>query len=484
MDDPEAALRELVGDAAPAERRRVVHVGCGDGALLLGVAAAFRRAIGLTADEETARAAGAEARRRGMDRVVFSPADRHLRVPRNQDLVVLDALGPPVDGLPLKNVVTRAARAVAPGGTVVLDLRVARRTAADRLRRRPRPVDEVRKTVEGRGLRVVRTRSLGPGRVRVVAARPAAEVPKVLEGRDGRLFLDHDSNRVVDQHAGRLPFDDETLARWSSLLRARHEACAARGARFAQVIAPNAHAVYEELLPADVPRGARRPVLQLLGHLRAEGHPALVLYPLDELRAARDGLPYPPVDTHWSGFGGWIAYRAALAALGPEAGLRVLGEDEVAFTRDERVGDLGRKLLPPRAGTFADARVLEPRARVVDDNRVRNNGRVIRFAAEGPDVPDRRLLCFGDSFGYPLLRFLAESAARVTFAHSSTIDAALLEAEAPDVVLCVLNERFLPVVPDDAGGRTLAELYELKRGRHRVMTPQEAVAYSRKLGWP
>jgi hypothetical protein len=126
--------------------------------------------------------------------------------------------------------------------------------------------------------------------------------------------------------------------------------------------------------------------------------------------------------------------------------------------------------------------VLRPQARLLDDNLVRNNGRVIRFACDA--APDAHVLVLGDSFTYAMLRFLSESWRRTTFVHLYTLDPELLAEERPDAVVTVLNERFHIRVPDDAGGTSARDWYARKAERGGVMSPEGAAVYSRKLGWP
>ena len=70
----------------------------------------------------------------------------------------------------------------------------------------------------------------------------------------------------------------------------------------------------------------------------------------------------------------------------------------------------------------------EPRARLVADNRVFNTGRTIEY--ECADAPGTCVM-LGDSFGYRMLPFLAESFGRLVFVHRPTLDFELIEAERP-----------------------------------------------------
>jgi hypothetical protein len=50
---------------------------------------------------------------------------------------------------------------------------------------------------------------------------PSLQDGKVVRGKDGWLFLDNDSNRVIAQHSGELRFTEEQLDQWHYLLECR-----------------------------------------------------------------------------------------------------------------------------------------------------------------------------------------------------------------------------------------------------------------------
>ncbi len=109
-------------------------------------------------------------------------------------------------------------------------------------------------------------------------------------------------------------------------------------------------------------------------------------------------------------------------------------------------------------------------ARMTHDNRVFLNGHRIEY--ECPAAGDTTCLVFGDSFAHAMLPFLAESFGRLVFAHLATLDHSLVESTEPDVVVSILNERFLIRVPDDAGAKTLEECAAEKRATGAVYPPR------------
>ena len=83
---------------------------------------------------------------------------------------------------------------------------------------------------------------------------PSIRDGKVIEGRDGRLFLANDANRVLDQHSGDLRFAEDQLRQWRHLLETRTAWLERRGRRHYFLIAPDAHSVYPDVAA----RGRRR----------------------------------------------------------------------------------------------------------------------------------------------------------------------------------------------------------------------------------
>jgi hypothetical protein len=293
---------------------------------------------------------------------------------------------------------------------------------------------------------------------------------KVVEGLEGRLFLANDANRVLDQHSGRLRFGEDQLRQWLVLLETRTAWLERRGSRHFFLVAPNAHSVYPDKLPPDVPSAPERPVHQLLGHLRDHESYVRIVYPLEAL-VASDELVYPKTGTHWSELGASVACQALVEEIRREVPVDGPTPDAFEFTALAFNGDLGSKMTPPRTSTFVRADARSPRARLVADNRVRNNGRRVVYERDDADTGPQCLV-YGDSFAIRVLPFLAESVGRLTFVHMPNLDFDLVRALAPDVVVKVMNERFLIQVPVDAPAKTQAQLEAEKIAAGDVMPPR------------
>ena len=324
----------------------------------------------------------------------------------------------------------------------------------------------------GGGTRTLEIGFLLPkGQVCWLAAIDLAPALQVIEGADGWLFLDNDTNRSVDQHTGRLKLGPEALESWRAYLSEVDSIARAASARWALVIAPAKERVLPELYPHA--RGAETPVDQVIGLARGRWP---VLHLADSLARAPDPCAcFMRTDTHWTDRGAMLGVLDALSALGLDAAeaRRPFESDRYVVRRHE--GDLGVKLLPPRAADteFLDAPAVWADARF--DNRLPNIGRVMVF---GSDVPvwNASLLMFGASSGYQMLRYLKRLFRRVVFVHSAaSVDPALVRRERPDFLLMQSNGRFVLHAPSPRFGTHEAVAEKLRAA------PEDVRAHARRL---
>ena len=262
---------------------------------------------------------------------------------------------------------------------------------------------------------------------------------QVIEGREGWLYLDNDSNRSVDQFTGRLLLTADQQQQWRQYLADAAALAAQQGCRHALLIAPSK----EEVLPQHYPhRRALTTVLDQVRELAGPAAPVLDAAPL--LRAQPDpGACFKRTDTHWTDRGACVALLAVLEHMGYDGARMRMALSADRYKEVSYPGDLGIKLLPARSATteFLDDPPLESDA--VFDNRLPNIGRVLVFTTADP-VFDERMLVFGASSAYPMLCYLKRLFARTVFVHSAAqIDPAVMQQERPHAVLLQSNGRFL-----------------------------------------
>ena len=292
----------------------------------------------------------------------------------------------------------------------------------------------------------------------------------VVPGRDGWLFLQRDTNKLLDQMAGIVRLSPLQLRQWRFVLETRAAWLERQGIQHVMLIAPNAISVYPEMRPDGYEIVEDRPLNQLVGFLRECGSFARLLVPMQELvDAKRERLTYIPTDTHWNEFGAFVAYEALmdeLARSGVEA--RLLRRDDLHIYEEERPGDLGPRVDPPLSSTHVLAEPRRPAARVVHDNRIYNSGKNVVYEC---DAAPGRCFVFGDSFAYTFLHFLAESFGRLFFVHRPEFDYEAILAERPDVVVSVLTERFIIRVPEDSPYLPLPRLVGRRIKENAVLPP-------------
>jgi integrase len=280
---------------------------------------------------------------------------------------------------------------------------------------------------------------------------------KVVEGKDGWLFLHHDRNAYLDQYSGKLTLTREQLGYWRELVETRAARIAETGASYHFLVVPEGPAIYPEKLPDFVTAG-ERPVLQIMRHLQEARSPVRLIYPLEDMQAEKPRWEvHRRTDTHWSDAGAFIAYKTLIREIAQKALVHDVSEEEVHFADFDVQGDLAYK-LDVESGPTPCLRYVYSRARLVHDNRVRLNGSLVITECE--DAPPTTCVIFGDSACFAMLKVLAQSFRRLVFALTPMVDYDLINAERPDVVVTEMVERYMIDVPIDMYSVPFDELEE------------------------
>jgi len=276
---------------------------------------------------------------------------------------------------------------------------------------------------------------------------------KLIIGQDGWLFFGHEN--AVAQYRGLARFEPSELDRWADILEGRRRWLAERGIAYLLVLVPNKHRQYGQYMPASLPRASEVSQLdQLVERLGQDGS-----VPFLDLRvaldaAARETRVYHKTDTHWNDLGAYAAYRAILERLRElDPSLAPLPPIAVRpYTRTRPGMGLARivglsRALPEESFEVA---VVEPRAELDPHRRRAVEDRTRRQLPFGRGTGDSRLptaVVFRDSFGSALVPLLSESFSRVVYVWERDVDPRIVEAEAPDLVIQQIAERFLDRPP-------------------------------------
>ncbi len=272
----------------------------------------------------------------------------------------------------------------------------------------------------------------------VVTSFAEDDARKVLQGRDGFLFLQNDTNGVLDQVTGRRRLTAGELDAWAAFFEELDGTALARGAQAYYLVAPNKECVHAERLPAGIEVSEERPLRQVEALIRRLGlHATRLVYPLEAMRRAATHPAYPRGDSHWSDYGAMLA----IAEFDLVRGAAPETPDEAEYRTEYRNADLLAKL----GGVCVEPQPVLRRpgtARLVADNGVVNTGRRREWRRDGAEG---KLLMAHDSFGDWLIPTLAERYARTTTVWSPVLERGLVEEADPTVLLFERAERFLTV---------------------------------------
>lgn len=266
-----------------------------------------------------------------------------------------------------------------------------------------------------------------------------AQPLKVLEGKQGWLFLDNDTNGSVDQFTGRMQLTQAGVEGWQAYLR--QLVALASQVPWALLVAPSKESVMGEQYH---PRqgGSSGPMQQVLALPEASE----LVYPVTALKALGDGA-FIPTDTHWTHQGAMAATLAFAERLGldPQACASVFAKDR--YKKRAMGGDLGNKLTPKRTSEVQVLTSFTHTRYKTYDNGLPNFGRLMVMEYPKALVPGTCLL-FGSSSSYSMFNYLCRLFQRVVFVHSAgNVDPALVEAVAPGYLAAQTNARFVIQVP-------------------------------------
>ena len=280
---------------------------------------------------------------------------------------------------------------------------------------------------------------------------------KVLEGRQGWLFLDNDTNGSVDQYRGRLRLTELGIEQWRQYLQGVKQMAEAAAAAHAVLVAPSKESV---MGPSYHPfaEGSGGPIQQLMAQPEAQS----IVYP-QALLAQLGDAAFIRTDSHWSQQGAMVAAKALVAALGLDlkAVNTLFAEDE--YVQRRIAGDLGNKFTPER---HCNIEVLSSFSYIkyrYYDNGLPNFGRFLVLVNDQALMPGVCLL-FGSSSSYSMLNYLCRLFQHLVFVHSAgSIDPKLVKAVKPTYLVVQTNARFMVQVPELE--QSLLELIDEKRAR-------------------
>lgn len=132
-------------------------------------------------------------------------------------------------------------------------------------------------------------------------------------GKDGWVFLGNTFNNNLAQAMGRRYYNEGDIDAWNSALLEQQKWLAHRGIPLLFVVAPAKWSVYPDKLPDWAQNSRHKHIFDQLLESRSD-LPFIDLRPsLRDARSIAD--TYSPFDSHWDGFGAYIAWKNIVPAL-------------------------------------------------------------------------------------------------------------------------------------------------------------------------
>lgn len=275
--------------------------------------------------------------------------------------------------------------------------------------------------------------------------------PTVSIGKNGWYYFDIPLQGVLfKDYMGFFHYDSGKLTHLADNLDMIHTTLSKAGIPFVLVIAPNKQTIYPEYMSNSVvKRRSKTRLDQVLEYLHERKPHLVIVDPRADLIKSKKTLPqaiYYKADTHWTGYGAFVAYQKMMKAM---SGLIPVTSafrlDDYTVTNKKFAGDI--------------AKMLSMENRIPDDEWLFNPKKTVTMnifdpGYQEPNSPKSigvdqhksampRLLMYGDSFVNSLIPFLVPHFSHSVFIQSYRINSAHISVEKPDIVLLQIVERNL-----------------------------------------
>lgn len=274
--------------------------------------------------------------------------------------------------------------------------------------------------------------------------------PKVVVGENGWLIFTAEGDMQDYQKAE--AFTEQELASFQTDLDGLSARYAERGITLLVVMVPNKNTIYSERVPSQIQViGTESRLEQVTSYLLTHGQTRIVdLRPA--LKAARaEHEIYYATDTHWNGYGVYIAYLTILNELNktfPNLAPRPASDFRVVVREPETMDlavNIGTTLLPESKIQFVPQYDQRTSYKTVN-----LGGRRLMFSSNADaSLPD--LVMYYDSFFFTVNPLLGEHFHQGVFVQNYSggglWNLSWVDERQPDVVIIEFNERYLEDLP-------------------------------------
>lgn len=271
-----------------------------------------------------------------------------------------------------------------------------------------------------------------------------------VEGKDGWLFLNADSNDVNAVISGSKPIDDDQVSECALLFATRAAMLKQLGIAYQSVIMPEKNVVHARHRHNSSVSEIRPAVL--ISDLTKE-YGCDLIYPLNDF--LQGGPFFHKTDTHVNAAG----YELVFSCL-QQAQFSLFGNISLPDpSRNESFcGDLGNKFTPPKfeeTNEYVFPTHLDNFTLIDPIPGLLESGDTLRGASVRTyysDAPRGKAIVFGTSSAYGFLPLLCQVFKEVFFIWENTFDYRAIYKFKPELVLHIVSERFLPISCNDLLG--------------------------------
>ncbi len=214
------------------------------------------------------------------------------------------------------------------------------------------------------------------------------------------LFFCGNDGQPLETYQRTNLFSEEELSRIGENIHNLADDLSSVGTKFVLFIPPMKEEVYPEWMPASIPVQANEGrSIQLKNYMREHYPDIPVVYPLEELTAAKEQYPdmnlYYEGDCHWNEIGSHVGMEALLSEIGKmtghpyEAHYKAFEETDVKIAGDlQTLVELGDEYLSTtyRTGELTGYTITEQTAKTEEEFAA------MVTAGQNPDIPVRKFL--------------------------------------------------------------------------------------------
>lgn len=172
-----------------------------------------------------------------------------------------------------------------------------------------------------------------------------------------------------------------------------------------------------------------------------------LMYLKEDLEKAKDlGQLYFKQDTHWNDLGAFIGFETITKNVSKDSGIDY--NYEVKFSEEEFIDkDLSQMFgikgtLKDKTPTITYLSDVEFKGMVLE-----TENQIVITECEDAKVK-KTIMVIGDSFRTPMIPYFAKNYQKVIFLHRCDYGSYMLDAYAPDIIVCQFLERYVNTVQD------------------------------------